>query len=71
MVLFDSIVSPLPYWGVRTLLPAATWFSQKVSHPGTNQAQPCLASVLGYWVIWLLATLLLGLSTILLYIAGA
>jgi len=25
------------------LLPSG--FSQKVSHPGTNQAQPCLASV--------------------------
>jgi len=52
-VLFDSLVSPLLYWGVIgptqstgreplldsiTSLPAATWFSQEVSHPGTNQA---------------------------------
>ncbi len=28
-----------------TPLPAATWFSQEVSYPGTDQAQPCLASV--------------------------
>ncbi len=24
---------------------SSTWFSSEVSHPGTNQAQPCLASV--------------------------
>ncbi len=28
-----------------TPLPAATWFSQEVSHSSTDQAQPCLASV--------------------------
>ncbi len=34
-----------------TPLPAATYFSQEVSHPGTDQAQPCLASVGNRWVI--------------------
>ncbi len=60
---FYSIVSPSLYWGIRTHtdlrvsppllasltpLPTATKFSQEVSHPGTDQAQPCLASV-GNW----------------------
>jgi len=55
---FDSIVSPSLYWGIRThtdhRVSTPCWphehlflqkpvFSQKVSHPGTNQAQPCLA----------------------------
>jgi len=31
--------------------PAATWFSQEVSHPGTNQAQPCLASMGNHWAM--------------------
>ncbi len=65
---FYSIVSPSLYWGSNiqvlaslTPLPAATQFSQEVSHPGTDQAQPCLASVgkqswatawYGYWHVY-------------------
>ncbi len=69
---FYSIVSPSLYWGSNTPgkhpllasltpLPAATQFSQEVSHPGTDQDQPCLASVgnqswatawYGYWHVY-------------------
>jgi len=34
-----------PLLATLTPIPSATWFSQEVSHPGTDQAQPCLASV--------------------------
>ncbi len=34
-----------PLLASLTPLPAATKFSQEVPHPGTDQAQPCLASV--------------------------
>ncbi len=70
---FFSIVSPSLYWGARThtdqrVTPSAglpstssssTWFSSEVSHPGINQAQPCLASVgdqswaTGWYGCWL------------------
>ncbi len=55
---FDSIVSPSLYWGVRTHTdhrgsPAGLTNTSSSSnlvfpgglHPGTDQAQPCLASV--------------------------
>ncbi len=63
---------PSLFWGARTYtwaqgehpllalltpLPSASKFSQEVFHPGTYQAQPCLAfsgrPVLAYRVIWL------------------
>jgi len=42
-ILRPTQVAPLQ--APLTPLPAVTWFSQKVSHPGTNQPQPCLALV--------------------------
>ncbi len=57
---FYSIVSPSLHWGVRThtdhrvstpcwphqhLFQKQPSFSQEVSHPGTDQVQPCLALV--------------------------
>ncbi len=44
---FYSIVSPSLHWGVRTHTDSmvSNLVSQEVSHPGTDQAQPCLSSV--------------------------